>query len=84
MYWPRTTWVVRPSGLIGARALSTLTFSSRMLSADRSAGGSMAIRQSSCSRWFWIMSRSWPALSKYPQRPSIPTFSATVISTWEM
>ncbi|MNJ70068.1 hypothetical protein D3C77_664870 [compost metagenome] len=64
MYWPRTTRVLKPSPVIGARALRTLTFSLRMLSADRSLGGSIAIRHNSCSRWFWIMSRSCPALSK--------------------
>jgi len=49
-YWPRTSCWPSCSGAIGASALSTLTFSSRMLSAERSLGGSMAIRQSSCKQ----------------------------------
>jgi hypothetical protein len=42
---------------------STLSFSSRMASASPVAGGSIAIIVSSCSAWFWIMSRSAPVRS---------------------
>ena len=39
---------------------TTFTFSSRMLSAPRSVGGSIATRQSNWSRWFCTMSRNAP------------------------
>ena len=44
-------------------AENTLTFSLRMASAWNEAGGSIAVRASSCRRWFWNMSRSTPAWS---------------------
>lgn len=51
------------------RDFSTLTFSSRMLSALRSDGGDMAIMHRICSRWFWIMSRICPARVKVTPAP---------------
>ena len=60
---------------------STLTFSSRTASASNATGGSMAVRESSCSMWFCTMSRRMPAVSKYSPRPSTPMLSATVSST---
>jgi hypothetical protein len=41
-------------------ARSTFTFSLRTESAVKSIGGSIAVIASSCSRWFWKMSRSLP------------------------
>ena len=38
----------------------TLDFSSRTARASNVTGGSMATRQTTWSRWFWIMSRSAP------------------------
>jgi hypothetical protein len=42
---------------------STFTFSLRTASAEKSLGGSIAVRASSCSRWFWKMSRIAPDCS---------------------
>ena len=39
---------------------TTFTFSSRILSALKSVGGSIATRQSNCSKWFCTMSRNAP------------------------
>ena len=58
-YWPRTT-LFGPGVCIER---STLTFSLRTESAVKSIGGSIAVRASSCSRWFWKMSRIAPARS---------------------
>ncbi len=48
---------------IGRSAESTLNFSSRMLSAVGETGGSIATSANRFITWFWIMSRSAPALS---------------------
>jgi len=40
-----------------------LTFSFRTDSAVKSIGGSIAVIASSCSKWFWKMSRIAPELS---------------------
>jgi hypothetical protein len=58
-YCPRTTDL--GPGVWSDR--STLTFSLRTDSAVKSIGGSMAVIASSCSRWFWKMSRIAPACS---------------------
>ena len=50
------------SGVGGVIASSTLTFSSRTLSASKDDGGSMHTSVSSCSMWFWTRSRSAPEL----------------------
>ena len=42
-------------------AFSTFTFSLRTESAVKSIGGSIAVIATSCSRWFWKMSRIAPA-----------------------
>ena len=47
----------------GRSALKTLAFSSRTSSASKRGGGSIAIIDSTCSMWFWNMSRSTPASS---------------------
>ena len=58
-YWPRTTCLGA-----GVRiAFSTLTFSFRTDSAVKSIGGSIAVSATSCSAWFWKMSRIAPAWS---------------------
>jgi hypothetical protein len=62
-YWPRTTSRATRSGVKGRSDFSTLSFSSRMASASLVDGGSIAMMVSSCSAWFWIMSRSAPVLS---------------------
>ena len=51
------------SGAGGWMACRTLTFSLRISSAEKSTGGSMHSRHSSCIMWFCIRSRSAPALS---------------------
>src|SRR2546427_814252 len=43
--------------VISPIARITLTFSSRRASASKVAGGSIATRLISCSRWFWRMAR---------------------------
>ncbi len=58
-YWPRTT----DFGPGVCRERSTFTFSLRTDSAVKSLGGSIAVIASSCSRWFWKMSRIAPACS---------------------
>ncbi len=61
-YCPSTTFFCTASGESKvSTARSTLIFSSRTASASNATGGSMAVRQSSCSTWFWIMSRRMPA-----------------------
>ena len=58
VYWPRTTLArTRASVQRVSMARSTRTFSSRSASASNAIGGSIATRVSSCSRWFWRMSR---------------------------
>ena len=59
-YWPRTTSRATLSAVKGLSERSTLSFSSRMASAVLREGGSIATIVSSCSAWFWIMSRSAP------------------------
>jgi hypothetical protein len=48
------------AGSNGLMACMTLNFSSRTARGSKVTGGSMATRQTTCSRWFWIMSRSAP------------------------
>ncbi len=62
-YWPRTTAWGRSHGCSGRIDLSSFTFSSRIASASKLAGGSMAVSASTCRRWFCTMSRSAPACS---------------------
>ncbi|MCY1348426.1 hypothetical protein D9M69_345730 [compost metagenome] len=63
VYWPRTVLRRTSSGDIGRNERNTLSFSSRTASELSDAGGSMARMLTSCSRWFWIMSRMAPASS---------------------
>ncbi len=60
LYCPATTALSTSVPVIGLSAWSTLSFSSRTVSRPTYVGGSIATRQSSCSRWFWIMSRRAP------------------------
>ena len=60
MYCARTVQRSTSSGVIGVIASSTLTFSSRTLSASNEDGGSMHSSVSSWSMWFWTRSRSAP------------------------
>ena len=62
VYCARTVSRRTSSGVGGVIACSTLTFSSRTLSASKDAGGSMHTSVSSCSMWFCTRSRSAPAL----------------------
>lgn len=59
-YWPRTTSRTTLSALNGLSERITFSFSSRIASASLREGGSIAIIVSSCSAWFWIMSRKAP------------------------
>ncbi len=59
-YWPRTTSRAALSDENGFSDRSTFSFSSRIASAALRDGGSIATIVSSCSAWFWIMSRSAP------------------------
>ena len=54
------TEFVSAEGIFRRNERTTFTFSSRMLSARRSVGASIEIRQSNCSKWFWTISRSAP------------------------
>ena len=58
-YCPRTTDF--GPGVCTER--NAFTFSFRTCSEVKSIGGSIAVRAKSCSRWFWKMSRTAPALS---------------------
>ena len=60
-------------------ASNTLTVSSRNDPASKLTGGSMAVMQTSCSKWFWIMSRTTPMRSYKLARFPMPTSSAAVI-----
>src|SRR5207249_4455100 len=53
---------------MGRIARNTFTFSSRTASALNLIGGSIAMSESSCRRWFWNMSRPTPALEAVPER----------------
>ena len=53
----------KPSASGVCMARRTFTFSFRTDSAVKSMGGSMAVRATSCSRWFWTMSRIAPDCS---------------------
>jgi hypothetical protein len=58
-YWPRTQcW-----GSAGGMARNTSAFLSCVSPALAPAGGSMATRASTCSRWFWTTSLSTPTES---------------------
>ena len=59
MYCPRTTF----SAANGWTLLSTFTRSSRKLSMLRVGGGSMAMFESICSKWFCTTSRTVPTAS---------------------
>ena len=61
-YCPRTMSRATSCRVGGAIARSTLSFSSRRASASNVAGGSIATRLRSWSRWFWSMSRTAPGL----------------------
>ena len=63
VYCARTACCAMLSGVSARIDCSTFTFSSRTAFADICGGGSMAVSVSSCSRWFWNMSRSTPASS---------------------
>ena len=60
VYCARTVIAATSSGVGGVIASSTLTFSSRTLSASKDDGGSMHTSVSSWSMWFWTRSRSAP------------------------
>jgi hypothetical protein len=62
-YWPRTTSRCTLSSVKCFSERSTFSFSSRIASASLVEGGSIAIIVSSCSAWFWIMSRRAPVRS---------------------
>ncbi len=67
----------RPSTAVDrVMASSTFTFSLRIASAAKRAGGSIATSVSSCSRWFWNMSRRTPDVvvvaAASPTSPSPP------------
>src|SRR4030067_722521 len=58
-YWARTVSVRAP----GRMDDSSLKVSFRTASASKEAGGSIATNESSCSKWFWNISRNTPTLS---------------------
>ena len=60
---PMTTRLAMSAAVTGRSERSTLTFSSRTAVASKLAGGSIATSASSCSIWFWTMSRSAPVPS---------------------
>ena len=60
VYWPRTTSSATCDGAIGRSESNTFTVSLRTALGRKCAGGSMAIMPTTCSRWFWNMSRSAP------------------------
>ena len=62
-YCARTAIAGISSSVGGWIERSTLTFSLRTSSAVNSTGGSIATLHSSWSMWFWMRSRSAPALS---------------------
>ncbi len=57
-YWPRA--VVRSSRRGSTTLESTFCFSIRSASASNDVGSSIATRDISWSRWFWITSRAAP------------------------
>ena len=57
-YCPRTTCLL--TSRTGRMDLSSFTFSSRTASASSDTGGSIAMSESTCSRWFCTMSRIAP------------------------
>jgi hypothetical protein len=57
-YCPRAVPTARSSGMVTAER--TFSFSERSESAEKETGSSMAVRASSCSRWFWMTSRAAP------------------------
>jgi hypothetical protein len=62
-YWPRTVSRAMSARPKRRSERSTFSFSSRTASGASEVGGSMATMHSSCSRWFWTMSRMAPVLS---------------------
>lgn len=57
-YCPRA--VVLLSGPIALVPESTLIFSARRARGSNDSGSSIAVKASSCSRWFWMTSRAAP------------------------
>ena len=57
-YCPRAVVAARSS--CNWTADSTFSFSARSASASNETGSSIAVRASSCIRWFWITSRAAP------------------------
>ena len=62
-YCPRMTFCATIDRSIGRSDRRTLTFSSRTASAASEIGGSIAVRQRSCIRWFSTMSFVTPVCS---------------------
>ncbi|SKS76263.1 Uncharacterised protein [Mycobacteroides abscessus subsp. abscessus] len=57
-YWPRA--VVSANGSARRVAESTLIFSACNSAGEKLMGSSIAVKASSCSRWFWMTSRAAP------------------------